>query len=378
MVTLASATGKYGGPFDTAVSQARLTAHVDGVQVSLLAGHLAHDAPEMDGIGFNFITPKVSRIIAGSGFVSCFSWKMLAAIFLQVRESDVVHVSFSRELVPLTSSIIAIALRKSLVLQPHGMITARTSRIHRVVDLVARPIFAKATRVIALTELERSQLDCWASTSRVNRVDVIGNPLPYVPSSVADNPVPDRAVFIARLEPRKRVLDFVEARRVAYANGWPEAYEIIGPDQGDGHAVMSAVSSTPGLYYRGAVPSSAIESVLATAGVFVLTSENEPWGNVLVAALATNVPVVVTRSAALAEEIKQNNLGLVVPDGDPSAVAGAVHRVLGGQWRTTEQAETAKAFAKERFNQEAIRQKLLATYTSSLQGEPASLLEGEA
>jgi glycosyltransferase involved in cell wall biosynthesis len=167
------------------------------------------------------------------------------------------------------------------------------------------------------------------------------------------------------LEPRKRVSDFVEARRIAHARGWDEVYEVVGPDQGDGDAVTAAVASTPGLLYRGAVQASEIDAILSTAGVFVLTSSNEPWGNVLVAALARNIPVVVTRSAALAEEIEQSRLGLVVPDKSPAAVAEAVHQILTTQWRTSQDESAAKAFAAKRFDQTTIRETLADVYRAA-------------
>ncbi|WP_426763931.1 glycosyltransferase family 4 protein [Pseudarthrobacter sp. 1G09] len=368
VVTLASATGKYGGPFDTAISQARLIANIDGQDVTLLAGHMRNDRPAIIGAKFEFVGRDVYRVLARTGFFTCFSWKMLAEIFRQVRRVDIVHVSYAREFIPLMTSALAIMFRKPLVLQPHGMLTTRTSAVHKVVDLLAAPMFRKAKRVIALTGVERTQLEGWAHCNGENWIDVIGNPLPYVPSSETGSPRSHKAVFIARLEPRKRVSDFVEARRIAHDNGWNEVYEVVGPDQGDGAAVQSAAESLPGLIYGGAIPSSSIEAVLGSAGVFVLTSDNEPWGNVLVAALATDLPVVVTQSAALADEVDRNRLGLVVPDRDPRAVAEAVHRILGSNWRTAEEARAARDFARKRFDQVEIRQKLLSTYIAASEG----------
>lgn len=365
-MTLASATGKYGGPFDTAVSQSRLTFGEQGTKTTLLAGHLPNDAPTLDSSVIEVIVCAVRKIAGGTGFTTCISWRMCLELVRQVRRADLVHVSYARELIPLLAAGLAIGFRKPLVIQPHGMLTARTSLLHRVVDIVAKPVFRKASRIIALTSVEKDQLHDWSGLDDAGPFDVIGNPLPYEPRDGATETSTRKAVFIARLEPRKRVSDFLDARQVAYAKGWDERYEVIGPDQGDGEAVRLAASTTPGLTYGGAVPATQIDGILDTAGVFVLTSANEPWGNVLVAALVKGVPVVVARSAALAEEIDQNHLGIVVPDRDPEAVAQAVHLILTGGWRTLEEEEMASNFVKQRFDQLGIRMMLLRAYRSAV------------
>lgn len=64
------------------------------------------------------------------------------------------------------------------------------------------------------------------------------------------------------------------------------------------------------------------------ADVFVLTSAYEGFGNVLIEAMACGTPVVATRSAGTTEIVEHEVNGLLV-DHEPSAVAGAIARVLG-------------------------------------------------
>lgn len=364
VVTLGSRTGKYGGPFDTAVSQARLLGTLPAFSITVLAGSFLDDAPKVNHTSVNFVTRPVRSLFMRSGFAGCISLALCAELVRQVRRADVVHVSYARELVPMLAAAATLLYRKPLVVQPHGMLTARTSRLHRVIDIAARPLYKRAKRVIALTRVEAALLDSWAGTYDVRRIVVLGNPLPYAMNAAVEMRPAGRALFIARLEPRKRVCDFIEARKVAYDRGWSDVYEVVGPDQGDGEAVRAAAQSLPGLEYRGAVPATELDAILSRAGAFVLTSENEPWGNVLVAALVRGVPVVVTRSAALADEIEKNHMGLIVSDGHPEEVAEAVHRVLNTDWRTPEQGQMAREFAAARFDQTAIRDCLASIYTA--------------
>ncbi len=367
VVTLGSATGKYGGPFDTSISQARILSEYPEVYVTVLAGHLRGDKPAVETGAVDFISREVHSWVGRVGFAGLFSWSLLKQLFRQIRRTDVVHISFSRELVPLLAAIIGIVLRKPLVLQPHGMLTARTSRLHRLADHVIRTVYRRANCVIALTGVEKNDLVTWASRSEKPPIEVLGNPLPFAPTAGFNaeaglRPVDKKAVFIARLHRRKRVADFVEACRFAESRNWSDEYEVVGPDQGDAAQVISASRSLSNLTYRGAVPSNEIDGILRAASVFVLTSENEPWGNVLVAALKFGLPVVVTESAALADEIRDNQLGIVVPDRSPEAVAIAVHAILTEVWRTPEGGLAAEEYAAERFDQDAIKATLFDLY----------------
>ena len=64
------------------------------------------------------------------------------------------------------------------------------------------------------------------------------------------------------------------------------------------------------------------------ADVFVLTSSYEGFGNVLIEAMACGTPVVATRSAGTRDIVQHEVNGLLV-DHEPSAVAGAIARVIG-------------------------------------------------
>lgn len=89
---------------------------------------------------------------------------------------------------------------------------------------------------------------------------------------------------------------------------------------------------------------------VARADVFVLTSRSEGFGLVLVEAMACGVPVVSTDPPGGPRWILQDGeSGLLVPTGDPAALARAIHRVLtdGGLRRelTRSGLERARDFA---------------------------------
>ncbi len=67
---------------------------------------------------------------------------------------------------------------------------------------------------------------------------------------------------------------------------------------------------------------------LRAATILLLPSDNEPFGRVIVEAMACSVPVVATRGGGVPEIITEGINGLMVPCGDADAMAGAIERIL--------------------------------------------------
>jgi glycosyltransferase involved in cell wall biosynthesis len=67
---------------------------------------------------------------------------------------------------------------------------------------------------------------------------------------------------------------------------------------------------------------------LSQADVFVLTSRTEGLGTSVLDAMAAGVPVVATAAGGIPEMIEHERTGLLVPPGDPVALARAIERVL--------------------------------------------------
>lgn len=62
--------------------------------------------------------------------------------------------------------------------------------------------------------------------------------------------------------------------------------------------------------------------------VFVMASRTEGLGTSVIDALAVGIPAVVTRVGGLVEVVHEGRNGLLVPPGDPHALAEAIHRLV--------------------------------------------------
>lgn len=356
VVSVGSRSGRYGGPFDTASRQARL-ALGENVVARVAFGSFSHDSPDNAQP-----TLRLVQLPGTRSFSFALPIRGLVRLACAVWRSSVVHISIAREPVPVLACILALLLRKPLILQPHGMLTIRHSGAHRIVDSFLRRLVERADVVIALTDKEAEDLRCWARGPL--QLETLANPLPPEVSAARlerVHPAPGKNVFfIARLHPRKRVLDFGLA--AARSTVPDTSFVVIGPDGGDLGRLEDLARTTPNLRYGGSVSADRITDLLRSAGVFVLCSRSEPWGNVLLSALALGVPVVVSRSAALASMISHRGAGLVVDDESPGQIASAVDRLLSDRHLYDEMSRAACVLGGELADDGVVSSKLIELY----------------
>ncbi|CAB4743909.1 unannotated protein [freshwater metagenome] len=364
VVTLASSSGAYGGPYDTACRQVVLGNAVDGCQARLVAGRLSHDEVALPEGVPGALTP-VSPLLPGLGVSGLVSVKLVRLLWRETHDSaTIVHVSFARELVPLVAALIALIRRRPLVCQPHGMLTSRTSPAHRVFDrLVVRPLVRRSSIVVCLTSSERARLIAWLGHGSHSNMVVLGNPV-----LLSGRMWPPRRdgvheiVWIARLAPRKRVRVFLEAASLDRAADADRRYLVIGPDGGD----LPRVLLCDEVEYLGAVAADEVEGCLSRADVFVLTSQDEPWGNVLALALAMGKVAIVPESAALASSLREAEAAIVIPDDDAKALQAAIASVSVDREAAASMSRSAKLYAESNFASEAQKLNLQRIWQKSL------------
>jgi glycosyltransferase involved in cell wall biosynthesis len=145
----------------------------------------------------------------------------------------------------------------------------------------------------------------------------------------------DYFLFAGRLAPEKGVRVLVDA--------WRDV-EMPLVVVGEGPERESLQGSAPrSVEFRGTVQPDAMQTLLAGARALVLPSvwyEGAPRS--ILEAYAAGVPVIASSAGALPESVEGGTSGLLVPPGDPQALADAVrqlsddaecHRLGDGAWR---------------------------------------------
>ena len=99
----------------------------------------------------------------------------------------------------------------------------------------------------------------------------------------------------------------------------------------------------------GRIDHARVPDFLRTLSVFANPSREESFGVAALEAQACAVPVVATRVGALAEVVRDNETGLLVPPDDPTALAKALIALLGDVERAQQLGRAGRAWVMERY-----------------------------
>jgi glycosyltransferase involved in cell wall biosynthesis len=134
-------------------------------------------------------------------------------------------------------------------------------------------------------------------------------------------------------------------------------YLVVGSagPEGDYSAALVAQVQRLGLMERvrflGALPAEGVCTALSAADVFVLSTRNEGWANVLLEAMACGLPVVATDVGGNAEVICRAELGTIVPFDDHESLLAALRSALRLDWDRA----VIRRYAQENDWQQRVR-----------------------
>jgi glycosyltransferase involved in cell wall biosynthesis len=166
----------------------------------------------------------------------------------------------------------------------------------------------------------------------------------------ADAAWPKRFLFVGRYVPAKAI-DVLVAAYKSYRSQvdspWPLTTCGAGP-------LESLFGGVEGIENRGFLQPSDLGGVFREAGVFILPSRVEPWGQVIVEAAASGLPVICSQDCGAGVElVRDYHTGFVIPTDDVEACCRALvrmhhaHAGLAGMGREIRHA--AAAYSAERW-----------------------------
>jgi glycosyltransferase involved in cell wall biosynthesis len=116
----------------------------------------------------------------------------------------------------------------------------------------------------------------------------------------------------------------------------------------------------PGAIFHGPLDGPALAGLYARASVFALPSLREAFGLAFVEAMTFGLPVVGTRVEAIPEIVADGETGLLVPPGDPPALAGALAALLDDPGRAAQMGAAGRERAAVRFGWDRTAGRVLA------------------
>ncbi len=141
-----------------------------------------------------------------------------------------------------------------------------------------------------------------------------------------------RWLAVGRVSPNKALENTIAALAVARAHQDPDATLLVvgKPATGSYAAALRRFVIDLGLAdavrFTGHASDAAVASAYVEADVLVVTSEHEGFCVPVVEAMGARLPVVAFEQGAVPEVL--GGAGLLVPDKDPYALAGAIHALL--------------------------------------------------
>ncbi len=135
-------------------------------------------------------------------------------------------------------------------------------------------------------------------------------------------------VCVARLQPEKDVATLIEAMAIVRQH-FPTAYCVVAGEGAEQKMLESKIKQAGvsgamrllGFYADAG-------SLIAASDVFVLPSVNEPFGLVLLEAMALARPVISTAAGGPLEIVEQDQTGLLATPKRPLQLAAAIRKVL--------------------------------------------------
>ena len=180
-------------------------------------------------------------------------------------------------------------------------------------------------------------------------------------------------LYVGRLAKEKNLDNLVDAVQVLTRRG--ERFKLV--IVGEGPTRRQLAARLPQAHFTGYVSGDALARWYATADIFVFPCAIETFGNAVLEAFASGLPVVGVNQGAVPELVQHAWNGLLVPPGAPLEFADAIGSLL----RRPEEAARLGAHGRQtaaRYRWSDINRQLLGYYEQVLAAAPHRAALGAA
>ena len=307
-------------------------------------------------------------------FRQLYSWSAVGLLPRLAADADLIHAHLGEDL-----AVVPLAFRAArrhdlpLVLTVHTSVRhtlavtgPRSALLAVVGGALERRGAAAAAAVIVLTP----------RLAELIRADGRAGPIHVVPSGITPaGPVGDgdedlltgiprpRVVFLGRLHAQKQVDTLVRAAREL-----PDTQVVLvgdGPERARLQRLARRLGVQARVRFLGFVPHERVAGLLRGADALALPSRYEELGTALLEGMQAGLPIVASATGGISQVVDDGRTGLLVPPGDPSALAAALRRVLTDPILATRLGNAAQR-AAARYDWTDLADRVLAIYDSVL------------
>ncbi len=268
---------------------------------------------------------------------------MFKTLFFSIsKKFDVIHAhyAFPTGFIGLISKWIT---RKPLIITVHGGDINILAKRNEIVFRLCKLSLDKADALIAVSEDIKRKLtehfDVDENKIHVTNMGVdteIFKPLDKAEcrEKIGFNKDKKMILFVGNLIPRKGVVYLIEAINLIKSYGIDKIECILLGSKVDKKYVNSLYEKSRSskiddiIRFIDPVPYDEVALWMNAADIFVLPSQEEPFGLVALEALACGTPTIATAVGGLKELVVDEKTGYSVPPQDPKAIANKMMRIL--------------------------------------------------
>nr|WP_247743876.1 glycosyltransferase family 4 protein [Shimia sp. R9_3] len=222
---------------------------------------------------------------------------------------------------------------------------------------------ARADFVACISHFCRSQAMAFSDPKNWSKLHIIHCGVEPARYDGAETPMGTKLLFVGRLAPVKGLPILLRAMEQLVQKEPDVHLTVIG--DGPGRKALQSQTDAAGLSdhvsFVGYKSQSEVAEALSAADMLVLPSFAEGVPVVLMEAMAARRPVVATQIAGIPELVTEGVSGLLVPPGDPGALAQAIAKLLANPARATAMGIAGRAKVEAAFDidKEAARLRAL-------------------
>lgn len=170
------------------------------------------------------------------------------------------------------------------------------------------------------------------------------------------DPDAPRVLFVGRLAPEKNLPLWLEVIRRVGEQVPAARFDIVGEgaQRSELEATAMRIGMSDKVTFHGGKERAELPALFARASVFLLTSNHEGFGRVLIEAMAAGVPVVATRTRGAREVLEDAGVGLLADVGDAEGLSRAVLGLLGDPAQRARLAAAAADHVVQRYRPEEL------------------------
>lgn len=182
----------------------------------------------------------------------------------------------------------------------------------------------------------------------------------------AGDPSRTIVLYVGRLSHEKNLGTLLSAYLQVASN----AVHLVLVGDGPARAELETAAAGHRVSFTGYLEGHQLAQAYASSDVFAFPSMTETFGQVVLEAMASGLPVVAFDSEGVRDQIRHGGTGLLIPSGRPEAFARALEHLIGNPDTRTTLGARGRAAALER-SWEAVMDEMLDHYRSLISNPTA-------